>query len=299
MSATTAVDVDLLATFVAVAEEASFSKAARRLGVTKGTVSRAIRRLEVRLGAELLHRTTHTVALSTAGTALYERTATHLRALVEGIGTLPERAEEPAGLLRLTAPHDVGTILLPELIAQFGVRYPAVRFDLHLTNTRVDLVAERFDLAIRAYGGSLRDSTLTVRKLGRTAFGLFAAPSYLARRGLPRALGDPKHDWVAMPVMARALFHAARDFRPRVLANDILAMRALLRQGLGVGALPRYVADDAIADGSLVQVLPHEQVLKALGLAIVYPSSGTVPRKVAAFRDFLAAQLGARRLEPA
>src|SRR5215831_2147300 len=95
-------DYDLLAALVAVAEEASFSKAARRLGVTKGTVSRAIARLEDSVGAELVHRNTHKVALSTAGTALYERTAPHLSALDRAVGTLPERSEQPSGELRIT-----------------------------------------------------------------------------------------------------------------------------------------------------------------------------------------------------
>src|SRR5882672_9474023 len=122
----TAIDYDLLAAFVAVAEETSFSKAARRLGITKGTVSRSIARLEDLLGAELVHRNTHKVALSTAGTALYERTAPHLAALDRAVGTMPERSERPSGELRITAPHDFAAILLPELVAQFLVRYPEV-----------------------------------------------------------------------------------------------------------------------------------------------------------------------------
>ena len=101
--AETPVGLDLLGIFVAVADDTSFSRAARRLGITKGTVSRAIARLEQALGTELIHRTTHRVALSTAGTALYERTAPHLSALAHAVGRLPERAEQPSGDLRLTA----------------------------------------------------------------------------------------------------------------------------------------------------------------------------------------------------
>src|SRR5690348_7586639 len=125
----TQLNLDLLATFVTVASAESFSKAAKQLGVSKGTVSRAVARLERELGAELLHRTTHEVALSTAGTALYERVAPHVAALGSALGELPERAEQPSGVLRLTAAPDIAAMILPELIASFTLRYPDVRFD--------------------------------------------------------------------------------------------------------------------------------------------------------------------------
>jgi DNA-binding transcriptional LysR family regulator len=115
-----------------VAEEASFTKSARKLGLGKGTVSRAIASLERQLGAELVHRTTQAVALSTAGTALYERTAKHLSALDQAVQRLPERAEEPSGVLRLTAPNDFSFVVLPEVLAQFARRYPEVQVDLRV-----------------------------------------------------------------------------------------------------------------------------------------------------------------------
>jgi DNA-binding transcriptional LysR family regulator len=98
--------------------------------------------------------------------------------------------------------------------------------------------------------------------------------------------------------MLRGVFRGVRGFEPRILANDLLAVHGLLREGLGVGVLPRFVADSSLATGSLVRVLPNERVLEAIGLALIYPSSGQVPRKVAAFRDFLLEQVKARRLDP-
>jgi DNA-binding transcriptional LysR family regulator len=283
--ATTPFDYELLSAFMAVAEEASFSKAARRLGNNKGTVSRAIQRLEQLVGVELIHRTTHKVALSTAGTALYERTAPHLAALDRALGALPELAEEPSGQLRITSPHDVAAIVLPELIAQFSLRFPAVQFDIHVTNARVDLVAERFDLAIRAMAGKLADSSLTVRKLGSSIAGFYASPAYLARRGEPRTLGDPKHEWVVMPAML-SLMKGAKTFRPRVLVDDVLTLRNFVREGGGVGLLPRFVTEPDVAEGRLKALLSSHHV-GAATLYILYPSSGQVPRKVSAFRDFL------------
>ena len=290
----TAVDYALLAAFVAVAEETSFSKAARRLGLTKGTVSRAIARLEELVGAELIHRTTHQVALSTAGTALYERTASHLSALDRAVGTMPERSEQPSGELRLTAPHDFAEIVLPEIVAQFLFRFPDVRVDIRVSNARLDLVAEHFDLAIRASVGKLADSTLTARRLNIGAGGHYASPSYLARRGEPRVFGDPKHEWVVMPAMM-SLLRAPKDFRPRIVVDDILTLRNLVKDGAGIGLLPRFVTEPYVAEGRLKAIMPGH-TMGTTSLSIVYPSSGQVPRKVTAFRDFLVERLTAKPL---
>lgn len=289
-------DYQLLAIFRAVAEQTSFSKAAKRLGVAKGTVSRAIARLEDIVGAELLHRSTHSVALSTAGTALYERTAHHVAALDQAVKGLPERAEEPSGDLRVTAPTDFGAILLPDIVSQFARRYPHVRFDLRLTNARVDLVAEGFDLAIRAGAGKLKDSTLTVRRLGTGRGEFYAAPSYLARRGTPKHPGDPSHDWVLHPHML-ALLKIPRE-RVRFVCDDFFAVRGILSDGAGVGVLPTFVADPWVRDGTLVPTeIPGFRSFAGGYLALLYPSSGQVPRKVAAFRDFLVERLKKRPLD--
>jgi DNA-binding transcriptional LysR family regulator len=288
--AETPFDYQLLAVFLAVAEQSSFSKAAKKLGIAKGTVSRAVARLEDIVGAELLHRTTHSVALSTAGTALYERTAHHVAALDQAVKKLPEREEEPSGELRLTAPTDFGAIVLPEIISQFALRYPKVRFDLRLTNTRIDLVAEGFDLAIRAGAGSLKDSSLTMRRLGSGRGEFYANPSYLARRGAPRQLGDPKHDWVLHPHLLRML--EVRREAVRFVCDDFFTVHGLLRQGAGIGMLPTFVADACLREGTLAKVsIPGDPRPAGGFLTLLYPSSGQVPRKVTAFRDFLVERL--------
>lgn len=288
---TTPVDYDLLAAFVAVADENSFSKAARRLGIGKGTVSRAIARLERAVGAELIHRTTHKVSLSTAGTALYERTAPHLAALAQAVGKLPESAAQPSGELRMTVPYDLGAIVLPELLAQFSLRYPEITFDIHLTNAVVDLVGEGFDVAIRASPARMKDSSLTSRRLGEVSMGYYAAPSYVARRGEPRHVGDPAHEWVAF-----ARMELPKGLRPRFRCDEFVFLRTLLRDGVGVGPLPSFVAEPDVVSGALVPVMRHERLRGSGGVFLVYPSSGSVPRKVTAFRDFVVERLQARPL---
>ena len=281
----TQADYGLIATFVAVAQESSFTKAAKKLGVGKGTVSRAIAELERQLGAELIHRTTHAVALSTAGLALYERTAPHLAALNVAVLKLPERAMEPSGELRLTAPHDFGIAVLPELLVQFARRYPKIRLDVWLTNTNIDLVREGFDLALRA-GPTLKDSTLTARRLVGAHVGFFASPEYIARRGRPKEPNDAAHEWL----LHRALRSSVKPFQaatPRFLCDDMLLIRELARRGAGIAMLPKAFAVPYVQDGSLEEVPVSLPGGVSGGMFLVYPSSGEVPRKVAAFRDFL------------
>jgi DNA-binding transcriptional LysR family regulator len=272
-------------TFAAVAEQASFSKAAAKLGVAKGTVSRSIAQLEQLLGVELLHRTTHHVSLSTAGAALYERTRGHLAALHAAVVELPEREEAPSGLLRMTAPPDFAAIVLPSVLAAFSRRFPSVHFEVRVGGQHVDLVKEGFDLAIRAASGRLDDSSLTVRRLGRGSASFYAAPAYLARCGRPKQLGDERHTWVVHPGVARAL---AQKVEPlHVSVDDFLLARELLREGVGVGLLPSFVASSYVREGLLEEVPLGDLSAVPGELVLLYPSSGQVPKKVAAFRDFL------------
>lgn len=153
-------DLNPLSLFVTVAEASSFSTAAAKLGVRRSSVSRGVAALERALDVQLFSRTTRQVALTTAGAALYAKVAPSLASLKESIGTLPEREKLPSGELRITAPVDIGVIVLPGIIAGFSTRYPAVTVDAWVTNRRVDLVAEGFDAALRVSMGRLSDSTL-------------------------------------------------------------------------------------------------------------------------------------------
>jgi len=276
-------DYDLLAIFSAVAEAKSFSKAAIRLGISKGTVSRAIADLEKLLRTELIHRTTHAVALSTAGTALYERTAKHLRALDEAIGHLPEPGERPTGVLRITAPGAFGTGVLPEVLAQFTLRYPEVSFELRITNATVDLIAEGFDLAIRSVHLGIKQSMFTMRRLGDVIGGFYAAPSYLARRGHPKAITSD-HEWILLGAAVQR-WKLKREL-VRIACDDFTFMRELASEGAGVTFLPNYFAAPYVRSGKLEHLALAKPVL-TVPLYMVYPSRGQVSRKVIAFRDFL------------
>ncbi len=289
-------DLNLLGLFVAVAETGSFSEAARKLGLPKSSVSRGVASLEASVGAQLLHRTTRHVSLSTAGAALYERAAPLLASLKEAVGTLPEREEAPSGELRLTAPHDMGVTFLPEVVARFTARYPSVRVDCRLTNRNVDLVAEGYDLALRASGAKLADSSLMARRLGAIDVQLFASPTYLARRGTPRTPEDlAQHDFLAFRGLKYLSELGLSEKNARVLADDMLFLREVAKAGSGLAVLPTFLAQADVTSGQLVRVLPR-YTQPSTTLVMLYPRTQHVPRKVSAFRDFLLEFLKGRPL---
>jgi DNA-binding transcriptional LysR family regulator len=172
------------------------------------------------------------------------------------------------------------------VVPRFVRRYPRVRVDVRLTNRRVDLVAEGFDLALRAFPARSPDSSLVMRRLSPVEIQLYAAPTYLARRGTPRTPEETApHDWVlfgnSWPAAAFRLKNAAR-----VVADDFLFVRNALRSGAGIGPLPSFLAQRDLARGELVRVLPR-QAAPAGRIALVYPQAQHLPRKLTAFRDFL------------
>lgn len=290
-------DLNLLSLFVVVAECESFSTAADKLSLRRSSVSRGIAALERSLGVQLFARTTRHVAMTTAGKALYGKVAPQLASLTEALGALPEREEQPSGELRLTAPSDLGTWVLPELLSGFALRYPQIQLDVRLTNRMVDLVAEGFDVALRASGPKLADSSLIAKKLSELEMQVYAAPDYLSRAGTPRSPDDlHEHRWVLMrghrvppnlPPPAKGLNH--------VLGDDILFILESVRSGMGLGMVPSYLAREHVAAGSLVRVLPRVCIGMA-SLYLVHPPAQHIPRKVSAFSDYVTAHFAAHPL---
>lgn len=296
-----AIDLNLLPIFVAVAETASFSAAAAKLRIPKSTVSRGVANLENAMGVQLFHRTTRHVALSTAGTALLERSAALLAALQQSVSGLPELQAEPSGVIRVTAPIDFGSAVLADIVARFSARYTAVEIDLRLTNAVVDIVAQGCDVAFRIALRPLKDSALVAQKAGGIALQLYAAPSYLARRGTPRTPQDlDAHTWVVFRGSHRLRLtgpdkQVTVETRGRIVCDDMFFMRESLRAGAGIGILPTFVAAAEVTAGNLICALPRWSVL-AGQLWIVSPGGNHPARKVVAFRDFVVESLRSRSL---
>jgi DNA-binding transcriptional LysR family regulator len=291
-------DLNLLTVFEAVGRTRSFSAGARELGIPKSSASRAVARLEAELGVQLLLRTTRQVSPTAAGTALYDRIVPILASVRAALGELPEREEAPAGELRVTAPVDLGVLFLAEVVTRFTARYPAVSVDLHLTGRLVDLVAERFDVALRV-AERLRDSTLVARRVAAIQLRLYASPLYLARRGTPRGEADlADHDWVEFRSGPQRLRAAGLDAlgiapRARIHADDMLFVRDAARAGAGIALLPAFTAEPEVVAGRLVRVLPRFERVTGW-LHVVTPAAKHVPRKVTAFRGLVLELLRAR-----
>lgn len=178
-------DLNDLRVFVRVVDRGGFAVAARELRVPTSTVSRTIGRLESRAGIRLLQRTSRSVRATSEGAALYASVREAITTLESHARALEPATRTPKGILRVTAPTEIGSAFLADLVVAFAERHPAVQVELSLTNRAVDLVAEGVDVAVRA-AAKLDDSSLIAKKLGELEHGLYAAPRYLERRGIPR-----------------------------------------------------------------------------------------------------------------
>jgi DNA-binding transcriptional LysR family regulator len=291
-------DLDLndLRVFVRVVDRGGFALAARELGVPTSTVSRTIARLEAGIGTRLFHRTPRGLHATSEGRAMYA-------SVHDAVGTLERAARElepatrrPKGVLRVTAPTDIGAWFLADVAVAFGERYPLVQLDLALTNRAVSLVDEGFDVAVRA-ALRLADSSLVARKLGDVEHALYASPRYVEAHGAPTSPADlAGHPCIVFRGKDLAktwrLHDGARTLdvpvRGRMSADDFGAVRAAVLAGGGIALLPRITSAKDEAAGRLLRVLPTF-ASKGAGLYVLYPSAAHVPARVTAFRDFLAA----------
>jgi len=295
------IDLNLIRAFVAVRDTGNFSAAAARLGVPRSTVSRAIATLEGTVGARLFHRTTRKVSTSTAGAALYDRVAPSLLALEGSLADLPEREELPSGTLRVTSTVDLGGAVLAEAASRYTARYPGTQIDVHLGNEVVDMVRDGIDLALRVSALPLRDSSLVAQKVGQLRIQLYAAPSYLLRKGTPRAAKDLSlHEWVAyrggqQALLGTQLSKILGDARRRIVGDDMSFIREALKAGGGIGTLPSFIADPEVTAGTLVRVLPRWKGQTST-VYVVQASRKNTPPKVTAFRDLVGEILRQRPL---
>jgi DNA-binding transcriptional LysR family regulator len=291
-------DLNRVATFVRVVEEGGFTAAARVLRLPKSSVSRAVSQLEEELGARLLQRSTRKVTLTEAGSAFFERASRGLVGIEEAAAAVADMQSTLKGTLRITAPVDAGVWVLAPLVPRFLAKHPQVRIELMLTGRIVDLVAEGVDFALRI--APLRDSSLVARKLGDSLLALFAAPSYLARRGTPRTVADLRdHDCVLFrPDRGRVTWALEGPAGPEpvevtgpVAADDFLFIQQMALAGAGIAMLPTFLCDRPSREGQLSRVLPKHAVRMGT-FHLVYPSARYLPQRAAAFRDFILEELG-------
>ncbi|UVO54854.1 LysR family transcriptional regulator [Sphingomonas sp. SUN039] len=292
-------DFEGWAVFATVAEQRSFSGAAVALGLSKGTVSKAITRLETRLGIALFHRTSRRLTLTDSGAALVARAHDILASAVEAEECAREEAGLPSGLVRLAVPMSFGLAEVGPVVAQFMAEHPAISVELNLSDSRVDLVGDGYDAALRI--GALADSSLIARKLRDVRRPIVASPSWVAAHGSPQHPGDVPADalfgYTMSPTSAQLVL-THNDGRETVLktqgrlrANNGDVMLDALEAGLGIAVAPDFIVASRLADGRLVEVL-KEWALPPIGLHLVTPPGRLRPRRVEVLLGFLTNALG-------
>jgi DNA-binding transcriptional LysR family regulator len=284
-----------LVLFARIVEAGSFSKAAERVRQPKSTVSRRISLLEAQLGERLLQRTTRKLVVTEFGASLLEH-ARKVAEEVEAVDALAQhRQAAPSGKLRVSAPADFANMGLVGVVNTFVARYPEVALELDLSPRRVDLLAENFDVAIRM-GDLPDDASLNARRVAFERFGLYAAPSYIALRGLPVHPDElAGHDLLCMLsraggpvpwVLTRGKVRWERTLPARLTANSPDLLARIACGGAGIAASSGLFAEPYISRGELVRVLPEWDLPAATGWA-VFPGRRLMPAKTRAFLDLM------------
>ncbi len=284
--------------FTAVAEQASFSAAARRLSLSTSAVSREIARLEDRLQTRLLHRTTRRVELTDAGRDFLARCRRLIDERDEALAAVQPDDQAPRGLLRMTCSVSYGERFIAPAVNAFARQNPELRIELDLDNRLRDLVGDGYDLAVRF--GHLTDSRLMARRLASRRLILCASPDYLARRGAPRDLSEiASHDGLIGSAEHWRFTEAGREvtLRPsgRWRCNSGAAVLDAALQGLGLCQLPDFYVAEALASGALVSLLDDQRPPDE-GVWAVHPHPRHVPPKVRAMIDWLHDSLAPRSL---
>ncbi|MFS8066305.1 MAG: LysR family transcriptional regulator [Byssovorax sp.] len=293
-----------MAIFVRVIDDNGFSRAAKTLGLTKSTVSKHVAALEERLGVHLLERSSRKLAATETGRAFYERCVEVLAGADEAIRAVAELNDAPRGTLRAFAPSTFGRAFLSPIVADFLEEHPAVEVELIYADRPVDMIAERFDVAIQLAPQS--ESTLVVRRIGEIRRHLCASPAYLAARGEPETPDDLlRHDGLLYSeTAAPEVWRLERDgvevavkMRGRARANSIEALTDLMLRGRGIGYPPTFATTARIEAGALRAVLP-EWSSRPASIFVVCPPGRTRDPKVRAFVDLLVGRLGAAAWSP-
>lgn len=289
--------------FCLCAEAGSFTAAAARAGLSPPAVSRTIGRLERRLGVALFVRTTRRMRLTEAGERYFHQCREALARLGEAERELTGRQIVPAGTVRISVPTPLGHLRVLPALPEFRARYPQVQVEVHLGNRNVDLIAEGFDLAIR--GRTPPESGLVARPLLDAELVVVAAPAYLDRAGIPVTLADlEQHDCIqfALPRSGQTVPWLFRDDDRDLelptrgglcISEDLLGCVTLARSGGGLLQTYRFIVEEALRGGTLVEVLAPFGG-RSRPFSLLYPRYAHTPHRVRVLIEFLVERLGSR-----
>jgi DNA-binding transcriptional LysR family regulator len=245
----------------------------------KTTVSAKVAGLEKRLGVRLIQRTTRKLRMTEAGERYFHHCAIAVREVELGEAALQSAKGKPSGILKVTAPVDLGHAVLPRIAHAYAVQYPDVFLELILTNRTVDLVGEGIDLAIRS-GAAMKDSSLIARRFFEARGHLWASPTYFrsfAKPAHPRDLTNAAfvgHTRYKSVTLTSGQSHFEVEMNGRVHSDDFEMLKALSILGGGIALLPDYLVEDAVATGALVRVLPQWQPKQPKGAGFYFVYAG-------------------------
>jgi DNA-binding transcriptional LysR family regulator len=293
-------DLNDLYYFAAVVDHGGFAAAERALGIPKSRLSRRISQLEDELGVRLLQRSTRRFAVTDVGTSVHRHAQSMLAEAQAAREVVDRLSAEPRGLIRVSVPVGLAQQSMPRLLPEFLARYPQVRVQLHVSNRRVDVINEGFDVAVRVRNKLDDDGSLVMRSFGMIQELLVASPGYLERMGRPE---DPeeldRHVTMTMnedEVRQRWELQGPEgeirkvDLKPRVAGFDFPMLMALAKQGLGITMLPETLCADAVRNGELEVVLPQWRLPQGIAHAVFASRRGLLPA-VRVFIDYLAEKM--------
>jgi DNA-binding transcriptional LysR family regulator len=290
--------LDAMNAFVKVVAAGSYAEAARRLGLTRSAVSKAVMELEQFLGARLLDRTTRRVTPTEAGLAYYERCVSILADVEETEIQISRLHDEPRGVLKINAPMSFGILYLGDAVAEFMARYPELRIELVLNDRFIDPLEEGVDVTLRI--GALEDSSLIARRLAPARLALVASPQYIKQHGAPQTPQDlGGHRCLAYGHMAAVhrwqLLQGTRAVAVQITStlcsNNGEVLRTAALAGNGIANLPTFLVGPDIAAKKLVLVLPDNPPTE-LGIFALYAPNRYLAAKTRVFIDFLVARFG-------
>jgi len=286
--------------FTEVIDHGGFAPAARALGIPKSRLSRHVMALEAKLNVRLLNRSTRRFAVTEIGQEVYRHASAMLAEADAALEAVEFARAEPRGTIRVSCPVAVAQSMLASMLPDFLGKYPAVRLQLQVSNRRVDVLREGFDVALRVRTQPTGEDGLVMRAFGRSNELLVASPAYLARAGAstsPQELRDRdtldyggEHDpgpWELVGVDGQGV---RAEHTARVLCHDFIVLRAAALAGLGIAKLPESVVREDLASGALTRVLPDWNSPQGI-LHAVFPSRRGLLPAVRAFIDFLAERL--------
>lgn len=281
-------DLNEVAVYIKVVQLGSFSQAAKQLAMPNSTVSAKVSSLERRLGITLIQRTTRKLNVTPAGLAYFKRCIQGLEEIKAAETEIAAIQGEPQGLLRVTAPIDLGSTVLPLIVSEYTRKYPKVCVETLLTGNRLDLLSENIDLAIRA--GELKDSSLIAKKVGSVYFAPFATAKYLKTHGTPSHPRELRQhrclhfssigfgEWKL--IGPKGALNA--PINSHVITNDLTMIKAMALMGDGIAMLPTHILAAEVASGKLVRVLP-EWRSASNPVHFVYPAQRFVTPKLSTF----------------